>query len=62
MSKSISAVSRVVTQEALEAVSAKLANNIYAIPSRSSPNAQKLIDGAIQRASVQPDRYALQVS
>ena len=61
MSKHISAVSRVVTQEALEAVSQKLVNNIWAIPSRSSPNADKLIDGAIQRLSVTPDRSALQV-
>ena len=61
MSKSISAISRVVTQEALEAVSLKLKDNIWAIPSRSSPNAAKLIDGAIQRMSVVPDRHSLQV-
>lgn len=59
MSKSI--LSKVVTQEALEAVSQKLTNNIWAIPSRSSPNAEKLIDGAIQRMSVLPDRHDLQV-
>ena len=61
LSKSISSVSKVVTQEALEAVSAKLKNNIWAIPSRSSPNAEKLKDGAIQRMSVMPSRYDLQV-
>ena len=47
LSKSISSVSKAVTQEALEAVSAKLENNIWAIASRSSPNAEKLKDGAI---------------
>ena len=49
MSKNITMLSKAVTQEALEAVSAKLQNNIWAIPSRSSPNAAKLVDGAIQR-------------
>ena len=33
--------------------------NIYAHKSRLSPNADKLIDGAIQRASVQPKRTDL---
>jgi len=61
MSKSISAVSRVVTQEALEAVSSKLLNNVWAMPSRLSPNAAKLVDGAIQRISVLPDRNNLHV-
>ena len=28
-------------------------------PSRSCPNAEKLLDGAIQRAAVQPNRYDL---
>ena len=55
MSKNITAVSKVVTQEALETVAQKLKDNIWAIPSRSSPNAAKLKDGAIQRASVAPD-------
>ena len=36
-------------------------NNIWAVPSRSSPNAEKLKDGAIQRISVTPDRNSLQV-
>ena len=61
MSKAISAISRVVTQEALEAVSSKLPGNVWAIPSRSSPNAAKLVDGAIQRMSISPDRYSLHV-
>ncbi len=61
MSKNITAVSKVVTQEALEAVSQKLVNNVWAIPSRQTPNAEKLLDGAIQRMSVLPDRYDLQV-
>ena len=61
MAKNISAVSKVVTQEALEAVSSKLVNNVWAVPSRSSPNAAALIDGAVQRMSVAPDRDALHV-
>ncbi len=60
-SKNITAISRVVTQEALEAVSQKLSNNIWAIPSRSAPNAEKLKDGAIQRMSVSPHRDNLYV-
>ena len=47
MSKNITAVSRVVTQEALEAVSQRLKDNVWAIPSRSSPHAEKLKDGAV---------------
>jgi len=39
----------------------KLFHNIYAIPSRDTPNAELLKDGAIQRMSVQPDRYALHI-
>ena len=61
MSKNITALSKCITQEALEAVTAKLNGNIWAVPSRSSPNAEKLIDGAIQRMSVVPDRGDLQV-
>ena len=34
---------------------------MWAIPSRLSPNAEKLKDGAIQRMSVSPDRYSLHV-
>ena len=45
----------------MEAVSQKLSQNIWAIPSLSSPNAEKLKDGAIQRMSVTPDRYNLHV-
>ena len=39
MSKNITALSKCITQEALEAVTAKLNGNIWAVPSRSSPNA-----------------------
>ena len=34
---------------------------MWAVPSRSNPNAAALKDGAIQRMSVVPDRYSLQV-
>ena len=51
-SKAVTAVSRALTQEAQAAVSQKLVTNIYATPSRDSPNAEKLKDGAIQRGSV----------
>ncbi len=61
MSKNLTALSKCITQEALEAVTAKLSGNIWAVPSRTSPNAEKLIDGAIQRMSVVPDRGDLQV-
>lgn len=47
MSKQVSALSKVVNQEALEAVSQRLKDNVWAIPSMSSPNAEKLKDGAI---------------
>jgi hypothetical protein len=40
-------------------VSLKLRDNVWAIPSSSSPNAEKLKDGAIQRISVSPNRYSL---
>ena len=53
-SKAVTAVSRTLTQEAQLAVTQKLDFNIYATPSRDSPNAERLQDGAIQRASVQP--------
>lgn len=45
--KQVSAVSKAVTQDAAVAVQQKLENNIYATPSRDSPNAEKLKDGAI---------------
>ena len=62
MSKTISSVSRVVNQQALEAITQKLTNNVWAIPSRSSPNAEKLKDGAAQRMSVSLNRDKPQVS
>ena len=46
------AISRVVKQETAVALQQKLDQNVWATPSRSSPNAAKLEDGAIQRASV----------
>ena len=50
--KQVTSISKVVSQDALDILSQKLSNNIYAVPSRTSPNAEKLKDGAIQRASV----------
>lgn len=47
MSKNITAVSKVVSEEALEILANKLKDNIWAVPSRASPNAEKLKDGAI---------------
>lgn len=61
MSKNITALSKVVNKEALQVIESKLTNNIWALSSRSSPNADKLIDGAIQRQSVVPDRHNLHV-
>ena len=61
MSKAISSVSRVVNQQALEAITQKLTQNVWATPCRSSPNAEKLKDGAIQRISVTPDRHSASV-
>ena len=61
MAKNITAVSRVVNQQALEAVSQSLKNNIWAVPSRLSPNAEKLKDGAVQRISVMPRLDSLHV-
>ncbi|CDW85115.1 nadh dehydrogenase [Stylonychia lemnae] len=52
MSRSITAVSKVVNQQALEAIQAKLVQNVWAIKTSLNPNADKLRDGAIQRASV----------
>ena len=54
MSKNITAVSKVISEEALAILQNKLNRNIWAIPSRSSPNGPKLKDGAIQRMSVTP--------
>ena len=48
----ISAVSSVVKPEAVAVLNQKLEKNVWAQPSRRSPNGQKLKDGAIQRASV----------
>ena len=45
-------LSIVAKAESAALVESKLANNIWATPSRTSPNADRLQDGAIQRASV----------
>ena len=42
MSKNITAVSKVVNQQALEAISAKLVNNVWAVKTRLTPNAERL--------------------
>ena len=55
------ALTKVVNQQALEAITSKLSHNVWAVPSRTSPNADKLVDGAVQRMSVSPNRYALHV-
>ena len=48
----ITAISRVVNAESQLVVQKALDNNIWAQPSRASPNGEKLKDGAIQRMSV----------
>ena len=45
-------LSIVAKAETTAIVESKLVNNVWATPSRTSPNASKLQDGAIQRASV----------
>ena len=48
----VTAVSRVLREETAAALTQKLDGNVWATPSRASPNGEKLKDGAIQRASV----------
>ena len=48
----ITAVSSVSKPEAAAVLTQKLDLNIWATPSRRSPNAEQLKDGAIQRMSV----------
>mgnify|MGYP000956149025 CR=1 FL=1 len=55
----ISAVSAAVRPEAVAVLNQKLDLNIWATPSRKSPNGEKLKDGAIQRASVMPSAEKL---
>ena len=62
MSRKFSTLAKVVSENASVAVKKSLENNIYAVPTRASPNAAKLIDGAIQRASVQPSRTNVHVA
>ena len=52
LQKSVTAVSRVFSTEAVAVLESKLEQNVWATPSRDSPNADRLKDGAIQRASV----------
>ena len=54
-------VSKVVNKNSVATLQKALNLNIYAKESRLSPNANKLVDGAIQRQSVQPSRYGLAV-
>ncbi len=48
----VTAVSSVSKPEAMAVLNQKLDLNVWATPSRSSPNGEQLKDGAIQRASV----------
>ena len=48
----VTAISRVVNAESKVVVQKALDNNVWAQPSRGSPNGEKLKDGAIQRMSV----------
>jgi hypothetical protein len=43
----VTALSKATSAEAAVAISQKLEGNIWATPSRDSPNAEKLLDGAI---------------
>ena len=52
-------LSIVVKAESTALIESKLANNVWATPSRTSPNAAKLQDGAIQRASVSVPAHKL---
>ena len=51
--KSITAVSKVLNENTLQVLQNKLKGNYAAMPSVNNPNAAKLKDGAIQRASVE---------
>ena len=55
----ISAVSSVAKPEAAAVLTQKLDMNVWAQPSRKSPNAEQLKDGAIQRMSVSTGGEAL---
>ena len=56
----VSAASKVVTTEALDLLADKLSRyNPWMVKKMTSPNTDKLIDGAIQRVSVSPNRHAL---
>ena len=57
--QAVTAISRVVKEETAAALTQKLTGNVWATPSRTSPNGAKLQDGAIQRASVSTQGDAL---
>ena len=52
-------LSRVVKEETQAVIAQKLQDNVWATPSRSSPNADKLQDGAVQRKAVTLDEVEL---
>ena len=56
----MSSISKIVNPSAISAIQ-KAAKSVYAHPSKYSPNAPKLVDGAIQRVSVQPSTTRLAV-
>ena len=57
VSKASTTAVAAITKEASAICQAKLAHNVWATPSRDSPNAKSLLDGAIQRQSVTPDEF-----
>ena len=59
MSNKITALSKVANPESVAVLKQALKNNYNAVATRRNPNAAKLLDGAIQRASVQPKRNAI---
>ena len=52
--KAMSALVRAGNSNTVQTIEKSLANNINARVTRLNPNANKLLDGAIQRQSVQP--------
>ena len=45
--KAVTTASKIVNQTAIQVIKQKASGNIYCAPSKFSPNANKLIDGAI---------------
>ena len=56
MSNKITALSKVANPQSVAVLKKALKHNLNAVTTRRNPNAEKLLDGAIQRASVQPNR------